>query len=87
VFGSECGEHQANIQTAWDALRLLAYGIEPRRSRGRDNAEWNRLQLRKIDLHWHDLRHYAESVIMPRRVPEAPVCGEDPGVELGQHAA
>lgn len=33
VFGSECGEHQPNIQTAWDALLLLAYGIEPRRSR------------------------------------------------------
>ena len=61
VFGSECGEYQPNIQTAWDAMRLLAYGIEPRRSRGRENAEWNRLQLRKIDLHCHDLRHEGAS--------------------------
>jgi integrase len=64
VFGSECGEYQPNIQTAWDALRLLAYGIEPRRSRGRENAEWNRLQLRKIDLHWHDLRHEGASRLL-----------------------
>jgi hypothetical protein len=65
VFGSECGEYQPNIQAAWDALRLLAYGIEPRRSRGRDNAEWNRLQLRKIDLHWHDLRTRVRLGCMP----------------------
>ena len=67
VFGSECGEYQPNIQTAWDALRLLAYGIEPRRSRERENAEWNRLQLRKIDLHWHDLRHEGASTAARRR--------------------
>ena len=50
VFGSECGEYQPNIQTGWDALRLLAYGIEARRGRGRDNAEWNRLQRASADL-------------------------------------
>jgi integrase len=30
VFGSECGEYQPNIQTAWDALRLLADGVDIR---------------------------------------------------------
>ena len=36
-------------------LRLLAHDYTPRRSRAGDG--WNRDQLRKIDLHWHDLRH------------------------------
>ena len=30
VFGSETGGYQANIQTAWETLRLLAHGIEPK---------------------------------------------------------
>ena len=55
VFGTQNGEHQPNIQTAWETLRLLAHGIEPRA--GRKGTEWNREQLRRIDLHWHDLRH------------------------------
>ena len=33
----------------------LAHGIEPRP--GRKGVEWNREQLQRIDLHWHDLRH------------------------------
>jgi len=55
VFGSEAGEDQAAIQSAWDTLRLIAYGFEPKP--GRTDDGWNREQLRKIDLHWHDLRH------------------------------
>jgi integrase len=55
VFGSEAGACQPNIQTAWETLRLLAHGIEPRP--GRKGAEWNREQLQRIDLRWHDLRH------------------------------
>src|SRR4051794_3656540 len=55
VFGTDSGEYQAEIQTAWDTLRLLAHGYTPRRSRAGDG--WNREQLRTIDLHWHDLRH------------------------------
>jgi integrase len=65
VFGTESGERIDNIQTAWDTLRLLAYGFEPRR--GPEGILWNREQLRTIDLHWHDLRHHAEPVIMPPR--------------------
>jgi integrase len=55
VFGSETGACQPNIQTAWETLRLLAYGHEPRSSR--KGAAWNREQLQRIDLRWHDLRH------------------------------
>src|ERR1700730_11593177 len=65
VFGTENGAYQANIQTAWDTLRLFASHLQPRRAR--DGDGWNREQLRKIDLHWHDLRHHAEPRIMPRR--------------------
>ena len=62
VFGSEAGEYQPSFQSAWDSLRLLAHGIEPRRVRG--GARWNQEQLRKIDLHWHDLRHEGASRLL-----------------------
>ena len=55
VFGTANGEYQPELQTAWETLRLLAYGIEPRPTR--KGADWNRDQLRRIDLRWHDLRH------------------------------
>jgi integrase len=55
VFGSTTGAYQPTIQTAWETLRLLANGIEPRDRK--DGAEWNREQLQRIDLRWHDLRH------------------------------
>ena len=55
VFGTENGAYQENIQTAWETLRLLAHGIEPKPTR--EGAAWNREQLQRIDLRWHDLRH------------------------------
>jgi hypothetical protein len=55
VFGSATGAHQPELQTAWETLRLLAHGIEPRPTR--TGAAWNREQLQRIDLRWHDLRH------------------------------
>jgi integrase len=55
AFSSANGTYQPNIQTAWETLRLFAYAIEPRS--GRKSAEWNKEQLRRIDLRWHDLRH------------------------------
>jgi len=39
VFGSAAGEYQPNIQTAWETLKLLANGFEPRR--GEDGIAWN----------------------------------------------
>jgi integrase len=55
VFGSATGTYQPTIQTAWETLKLLANGIEPK-SRTED-ARWNQEQLRRIDLRWHDIRH------------------------------
>jgi integrase len=55
VFGSATGAYQPELQTAWETLRLLAHGIEPRPTR--KGAIWNREQLQQIDLRWHDLRH------------------------------
>ena len=55
VFGSAKGSYQPELQTAWETLRLLAHGIEPRPTR--KGAAWNREQLQRIDLRWHDLRH------------------------------
>jgi integrase len=55
VFGSTSGSYQPEVQTAWETLRLLAHGIEPRPTRS--GAAWNREQLQRIGLRWHDLRH------------------------------
>jgi hypothetical protein len=55
VFGSTNGAYQPTIQTAWETLKLLANGIEPRA--GVEGVTWNQEQLRRIDLRWHDLRH------------------------------
>src|SRR5213595_2896184 len=46
---------QPELQTAWETLRLLAHGIEPRPTR--KGPAWNREQLERIDLRWYDLRH------------------------------
>ncbi len=55
VFGSATGGYQPELQTGWETLRLLAHRVEPRPTR--NGAAWNREQLQKIDLRWHDLRH------------------------------
>jgi len=55
AFGSVNGAYQPTIQTAWETLKLLANGIEPRPHK--EGTEWNAEQLRRIDLRWHDLRH------------------------------
>ena len=66
VFGTEDGRYQSQIQTAWETLRLLAYGYEPRK--GDEGARWNREQLDTIDLHWHDLRNEGASRLLANGV-------------------
>jgi integrase len=55
VFGSTYGVYQPTIQTAWETLKLLANGLEPKT--GEEGVKWNAEQVRRIDLRWHDLRH------------------------------
>jgi hypothetical protein len=55
VFGGTHGTYQPTIQTAWETLKLLANGLEPKT--GEEGVKWNADQLRRIDLRWHDLRH------------------------------
>jgi integrase len=55
VFGGTHGTYQPTIQTAWETLKLLANGLEPKT--GEEGVRWNADQLRRIDLRWHDLRH------------------------------
>ena len=63
VFGSANGTYQPNIQTAWETLRLLAYGIEPKS--GKEGAAWNQERLHRVDRRWHDLRHEGACRLLP----------------------
>ena len=85
MFGGPEGEFQDSFKTAWESLLLRANGFDI--TRAKKGARVGREKLREIDLHWHDLRHYADSVIMPRRVPEAPESMADPWIEHDGHAA
>lgn len=55
VFGSPDGEFQDSFKTAWESLLLVANGHETKRAR--PGARVERVKLKQIDLHWHDLRH------------------------------
>ncbi len=55
VFGSENGAYQPNIQTAWETLTPA--GARRRAATWEGGQKINEEQLRRIDLHWHDLRH------------------------------
>jgi len=55
VFGSPDGEFQDSFKTAWESLQLVAYGHDTKRAK--PGARVDREALRRIDLHWHDLRH------------------------------
>ena len=49
------GAYQPTLQTAWETLKLLANGLEPKS--GGEGVKWNADQLRRLDLRWHVLRH------------------------------
>jgi integrase len=79
VFGTGHGEFVGSFKTAWESLLLLANGHDCRRVK--PGARVDRAKLRQIDLHWHDLRHHAESRIMPIAVGAAGVWAGDPSRE------
>jgi site-specific recombinase XerD len=49
------GEFQDSFETAWESLLLFANGHDTTRAKPR--ARVDRVKLRQVDLHWHDLRH------------------------------
>jgi len=55
VFGATSGEFLNSFKTAWESLVLIANGHDTQRAK--PGARVNRVKLRQIDLHWHDLRH------------------------------
>lgn len=55
VFGTEEGGQVRSFKTAWESLLLLANGQNCRRAK--PGARVDRVKLRQIDLHFHDLRH------------------------------
>lgn len=84
VFGNEIGERVGDPKTAWQVCVLRAHGhVATYRKEQYTLDRASRAAYRAIDVHFHDLRHYADSAIMLRPVPEAPVCAADPGAELG----
>jgi hypothetical protein len=55
VFGSPTGEFQDSFKTAWESLLLLANGHDT--TRAKPGARVDRAELRRVDLHSHDMRH------------------------------
>jgi integrase len=59
VFG-ELGERVGSIKKSWETAVLKAHGVTPQWVKGTLSPEC-RAQLRRIDLHFHDLRREAAS--------------------------
>lgn len=69
VFGDETGAQVKSVKTAWENCRLKAHGYKVRREKnGRLTAEC-REQLRRINLHFHDLRREAGSRFLEGGMP------------------
>jgi integrase len=66
VFSDEAGKPIGSFRTAWVTAVLKAHGVKP----AWKSYNWTALtpecqaEFRRINLHWHDLRHHAESRIM-----------------------
>ena len=76
VFSDEVGEPLRVFRTAWVTAVLKAHGVKPEWT----SDGWLRHltpdcmdAFRKINLHWHDLRHEYASRLVERGVPLAQV--------------
>jgi integrase len=75
VFTDEAGEPLGSFRTAWVAAVLKAHDIQPRWK----SYSWTALTpdcqqaFRRIDLHWHDLRHEYASGLVEKGTPLAQV--------------
>ena len=66
VFGNEVGERVKNYQKAWSTLRLGAIGHGPHWPSNGRFLPCCREQLRKMNLHMHDLPREAGSRLLER---------------------
>jgi integrase len=61
VFGDAVGGRVRSMWRAWDTTVLRAHGVTPQWDTHGNLAAASRAALRRIDLHFHDLRHHAAS--------------------------
>jgi integrase len=75
VFSDEIGEPIGRFRTAWVTAVLRAHGVKPEWK----SYNWTALTptcqqaFKRINLHWHDLRHEYASRLVERGVPLAQV--------------
>jgi integrase len=75
VFSDEVGEPLGRFRTAWVTAVLKAHGVKPEWK----SYNWTALTpacqqaFRRINLHWHDLRHEYASRLVEKGVPLAQV--------------
>lgn len=73
VFSDEAGEPIGRFRTAWVTAVLKAHGVKPEWT----SYNWTALtpacqqEFRRINLHWHHLRHEYASRLVERGVPLA----------------
>jgi integrase len=81
VFGDDAGGLVEDIKKPWNTLNLIAHGckLEWTATGNLSDRCWE--ELRKINLHWHDLRHEALS-----RLGESGELTGDELMEIAGHA-
>jgi integrase len=67
VFSDELGQPVRYFRKGWTTTVLRAHGLKPlwRHDASKPLTPECQAEFRRIDLHWHDLRHHAEPRIMP----------------------
>ena len=77
IFSDETGEPIGRFRTAWVTAVLKAHDVKPEWK----NYQWTALSaachaaFRRINLHWHDLRHEYASRLVERGVALSQVSG------------
>jgi integrase len=64
VFGDAAGLQVGNVKRAWETAVLKAHAHDPQWTKSKALASASREALRRIDLHFHDLRHEAGSRLL-----------------------
>jgi integrase len=64
AFGDEKGGLVEDIKKSWGTVNLIAHGCKVKWTVGGNLSEQSWEDLRKINLHWHDLRHEASAVLV-----------------------